>query len=93
MVAMGFAAAALGRRFRVYTIATIVAMLAAGAWTSTLAPGIPQGLPTPWIGLIERVNFYGLLLWNLVLAATLWREQRRAARPHLGAPLTASSPA
>lgn len=35
VTAMGFAAAALGRRFRLYTILTIAAMLAFAAWTGS----------------------------------------------------------
>jgi hypothetical membrane protein len=78
--AMAFAAAALGGRFRVYSIATIVALLAGGVVTSLLAVGIDRHEPTPWMGVAERVNVYGYLLWVAVLAVTLWREQAHLER-------------
>jgi len=45
-----------------------------GALTSTSAPRIAKNLPTPWIGVWERINIGVFLLWVVVLAATLWRE-------------------
>jgi len=47
LAAMGFAATALGPRFRLYTIATIAAVLAFGAWSGMEAPRIETGLATP----------------------------------------------
>lgn len=72
--AMGFAAAALGRRFRIYTIATLLLILAFGAWTGAWSSGIEAGLPTPWLGVVERVWWYAYQLWFAVLAWTLLRE-------------------
>jgi hypothetical protein len=34
-------------------------------------------LPTPWVGVTERVNVYGYLLWVAVLAIALLRERGR----------------
>lgn len=81
LLAMGFAAAALGKRFRVYSIATMVILVAAGAVTSLDAPRMQANLPTPWIGVWERVNIGVWLLWVVVLAVTLSRRapQRAAA--------------
>ena len=53
-LAMGLAATTLGRRFRVYTIATLVLILVFGAWTGVKSPGIEAGLPTPWLGAIDK---------------------------------------
>ena len=74
LLAMGFAAAALGRPFRVYSIATMVILLAAGVMTSTDAQRLQANLPTPWMGVWERVNIVAWLLWVAVLSAMLlWR--------------------
>jgi hypothetical protein len=70
-VAIGFGATAFGKRFRWYSIATIVALLAFGALTFLEAPGLQANLPTPWIGLWERINITVFLLWVVVLAAML----------------------
>ena len=66
--------------FRRYSIVTIVVLLAAGAGTSLYAPRVAANLPTPWMGLIERANFYGFMLWILIFAMVLLC---RPARPAL----------
>lgn len=71
LVAMGFGAAALGKRFRYYSVATMLILVVAGAMTSGDAPRLDANLPTPWIGLWERINIGAWLLWVAVLAALL----------------------
>jgi hypothetical protein len=77
MAAMGFAGAALGKRFLSYTIATIVVVLLFGALTGLQGPRIPANLPTPWAGITERINIGAFLLWIVVLAVELWPRQAR----------------
>ena len=72
-VAMGVAASAFGKRFRVYSIASVAVLVAFGALTFWDAPRVQANLPTPWIGLWERSNISVFLLWVVVLAAGLWR--------------------
>jgi hypothetical protein len=72
-VAIGFGASAFGKRFRLYSIATIVVLLAFGGLTFLEAPRLQANLPTPWIGLWERINITVFLLWVVVLATRLWR--------------------
>lgn len=74
ITAMGFAAAAFGRRFRLYTIATIVWVVVFVAWTGVQGPRIEAGLPTPGLGIIERSWWYAYQLWFAVLAVRLLRE-------------------
>jgi len=71
--AIGFGATAFGKRFRLYSIASIAVLLAFGALTFLEAPGVQANLPTPWIGLWERINISVFLLWVVVLATMLWR--------------------
>ncbi len=73
-LAIGFGAAAFGRRFRLYSIASIVVLLVFGALTFLEAPRLQANLPTPWIGLWERINISVFLLWFAVLATMLWRK-------------------
>ena len=72
-LAIGFGARAFGMRFRVYSIASIVVLLAFGVLTFLDAPRLEANLPTPWIGLWERINISVFLLWVVVLATVLWR--------------------
>jgi hypothetical protein len=79
LVAIGFGATALGKRFRLYSIATILILLVFGALTGLDGPRIGANLPTPWVGLWERINIYGFLLWVVVLAIVLMRVRDAAA--------------
>lgn len=79
--AMGFAAAALGRSFRVYTLVTIAVVLVFGAWVGIDAPRLAAGLSTPWLGVKERVLWYAYELWFLGLAVTLLRHRREEDDP------------
>lgn len=74
LAAMSMAATVFGRGFRWYTIATIGLMLVFGAWSGMDAPRIEAGLPTPWVGVRERIFWYGYHLWFAVLALRLLRE-------------------
>jgi hypothetical protein len=75
MCEMGLAAAALGKRFRVYTVATMVVLFFFGVLTFRGAPDVGANLPTPWLGVWERINVLGFMVWQAVLAIVLmWRE-------------------
>lgn len=75
LLSVGFAAAALGTRFRLYSIVTLLVVLAFGAWAGLDGPRIVANLPTPWVGLKERICIGGFLLWVVVLAVRLLRAQ------------------
>ena len=77
LLAIGFGAAAFGKRFRLYSIATMVILLAFGVLTDW-TPRIQADLPTPWVGVWERINIGVFLLWVVVLATTLLRPRRHA---------------
>jgi len=81
-LAIGFAATAFGKRFRLYSIASIVVLLAFGGLTFLEAPRLEANLPTPWIGLWERINISVFLLWVAVLAAVLWRSETSEGTHH-----------
>jgi hypothetical protein len=94
LLAMGIGASAFGSRFRFYSIASLVILFACGALTFLDAPGVAANLPTPWIGVWERINIGVFLLWVIVLAITCAFPKRAddffAAHrnsPQLGAPL------
>jgi hypothetical membrane protein len=74
LLAMGLAAAALGRRFRLYTFATLAVFLVFGFLTAMNAPRLAADLPTPWIGLWERINIAAAMTWIAALAVALLRQ-------------------
>jgi hypothetical protein len=79
MLAMAFGAAAFGARFRLYSIATMAILAVCGAMSGTDAPRLQVNLPTPWIGVWERINIGVFLLWVVVLAVTLWNPRETDA--------------
>jgi hypothetical protein len=79
MLAIGFGAAAFGKRFRLYSIATMVILVVFGVLTGMDAPLLQANLPTPWVGVWERISIAVDMLWVAVLAVTLLRVQETAA--------------
>jgi len=77
LLMMGIGAATFGRRFRLYSIATIVAVLVFGALTGMESPKVADNESTPWIGITERIAVFGSMLWISVLALGLLRRGER----------------
>ena len=57
---IGFGAAALGMRFRLYSIATMVVFAVFGTLTFWEASDVGANLPTPWLGVWVSINDAGL---------------------------------
>ena len=76
---VGFGAAALGTRFRLYSIATMVIVLVCGAVTGTYASDVQANVPTPWIGIWERLSIATFMAWTAALATALLRAPRGVA--------------
>ena len=82
LLAMGFGAFALGKRFRIYSLASLMTLLVFGALTSTFAARLAAGEPTRGMGIVERIDVYSALLWLAVLSiALLRRPLSEAQRP------------
>ena len=60
-----------GRRYRVYSIATLVVMLLGGAYTSLYASAVEANQATPWIGITERITVFAAMLWIASFAIVL----------------------
>ena len=76
LLEIGFGAAAFGLRFRWYSIVTISILILFGILTGIGSDELEANLPTPWIGVWERINIGGYMLWVVVLAIILLREQK-----------------
>jgi hypothetical protein len=77
MLAVAFGSASLGKRFRIFSMATIGVLVVFGALAFLYAPQLAANLPTPWLGAMERTNIGAYLLWVAVLAVALLREPPR----------------
>src|SRR5215217_2757557 len=76
LLAIGFGSTLLGRRFRYYSYASILAILVFGVLTSLQVDQMEANQPTPWMGIVERGNVYAIMLWVAVLAIGLLRTQK-----------------
>ncbi|MCE3283566.1 MAG: hypothetical protein K0Q66_2303 [Chitinophagaceae bacterium] len=76
---MRYAAAGLGKTFRVYTYLTLLALVVFGALTGFDAPAMQRNEPTPWMGVVERVNIGAYLAWVVVLAWMLLKGNKKPA--------------
>ena len=65
-----------GRWFRLYTYATLLVFFVVGALSSQEGSRLMAGLSPRTLGLTERVNAYGYMLWMIVLAIVLLRIRR-----------------
>jgi multimeric flavodoxin WrbA len=82
---MAYGSGARGKGFRIYSIGTILVLIAAGIVAGAEAQHMTAAAAsTPWQGIIERVNIYATMLWIATLGVVLMRAKR------VDAPLTGS---
>lgn len=74
LLAIGFGAFALAKRFRIYSFGTLLIIILLGALTAPYGPRLAAGQPTPGFGIIERILIYSSLLWVTALAVALLRR-------------------
>ena len=81
LLGMAFGAAAFGKWFRLYSAATLAVFIVFGTLSGIDGPRIAANLPTPWVGIWERINIGASLVWVVVLAITLLRRARSGDTP------------
>jgi hypothetical protein len=74
LAAMGFGAAAFGKRFRLYSSITFLVFLLMALLAFWDGGRMAQGLLTPWMGVWERITIFAYFVWTVVLAILLWRD-------------------
>jgi hypothetical protein len=77
MLQIGFGAFAFGRKFRVYSITTLIILIVFGVLTGLESPYVSTNLPTPHIGIWERVNIGVYMFWVAVLAIIILKAEKR----------------
>lgn len=75
LLIIGFGASAFGKRFRLYSIGTLLIVVVFGTLAGLDAPRVAANLPTPWLGVTERISVFSYMLWLMVLAIGLLRER------------------
>ena len=72
--AIGFSMTAFGKRYRVYCVATVIVELVFGTITGIQSANMQANLPTPWMGVWERIIIVAMMAWPVVLAIALLRR-------------------
>jgi len=75
---IGFGASAFGKTFRLYSIGTILIVILFGTLAGLDGPRIAANLPTPWLGVTERISVFSYMLWLTALAVGLLRKRGRS---------------
>jgi Protein of unknown function (DUF998) len=83
MLIMFYGAKAEGKGFRIYTIITFILFIGFGFLIAKDSPGIPKNLPTPWLGVWERINIAAFMLWIMVFSGRLLGKERRRSEFNL----------
>jgi hypothetical protein len=90
VLSIGFGATAFGTPFRLYSIGTILVVLVFGALAGLQSGAMANNLPTPWMGVEERLNIFAYMLWIAVLAIGLLRAQGARTKGQVGTPTLAA---
>lgn len=76
-------ARSLERGFQRYSIATVAVMLVFFVLTMRDAPNVAADLPTPYMGLNERVSMAAWLLWIAIFSVRLFHSARAEKGKHV----------
>lgn len=86
LLSIGFGATAFGAYFRLYSIGTILVVVVFGALAGLQGGRMTANLPTPWMGVEERLNIFAYMLWVTVLGVGLLRVRNASAPSQPGKP-------
>jgi hypothetical protein len=78
--AIGFSMTAFGSRYRAYCVATVIVELAFGIVTGIQSANMQANLPTPWLGVWERIIIAAMIAWPVVLAIALLRRPMESSK-------------
>lgn len=81
LLVIGFGAAALGRSFLWFSILTIAILIGFGTLTGLYAPRMEANLPTPWMGVWERISIGAYMAWIMVFQL-LFCVRKRTSNPY-----------
>jgi len=76
LLTIGFGASSFGKQFRIYSIITIVALIVFGVLTGLDSPRMEANLPTPLIGVWERISIGAYMLWVAMFAIALLQKEK-----------------
>ena len=79
LLMIGFGAAVFGKGFRIFSAGIVVVFIVFGTLTAIESRGIEANLPTPYVGIWERINIGAYMLWVVVFAIMLLRRNNNSS--------------
>ena len=76
LLMIGFGAAVFGKSFKIFSIFIVLIFIVFGILTANESPGLDAGLPTPYIGIWERINIGAYMLWIVVFTIMLFKREK-----------------
>lgn len=67
-----------GRKFCVYSIFLMAVMMIFGIITGQQISNVEANLPTPWMGITERISAYSPMVWVFTFALLLLKKENKA---------------
>jgi len=77
LLMISFGAAVLGKGFRLFSAAIVLIFIVFGILTTRESLGLKANLPTPHVGIWERVNIGAYMLWIIVFANELLKRNNK----------------
>lgn len=74
---IAFGAFTFGQQLRLYSLATLIIVVAFATASAPYGARLAAGEPTPGFGIVDRINVYSSLLWIAVFAVALLRHASR----------------
>ena len=79
LVMIGYGAAVFGKRFRIFSAIIVLLFFVFGILTARESIGIEANLPTPNVGLWERLNIVAYMVWIAVFSILLMERKVQPA--------------
>ncbi|MHA4844829.1 DUF998 domain-containing protein [Flavitalea antarctica] len=74
LLMIGFGASVFEKGFRIFSVVIVLIFIVFGLLTAKESRGIEANLPTPYVGIWERINIGAYMLWVIVFAIMLKRR-------------------
>ena len=71
LLMIGFGAAVFGKGFRIFSAGIVLVFIVFGTLTAIESRGIEADLPTPYVGIWERINIGAYMVWVVVFSILL----------------------
>jgi hypothetical protein len=78
LLMIGVGAAAMDKRFRIFSLVIVFTFIVFGFLTSKESIGIERNLSTPHVGTWERINIGAYMIWVIVFAILLLKRNKKA---------------